>query len=272
MQSKGRRLGIWLVGWLITPQMAGAAVIAAIGSVLAILDNRPATIVFLFALVGLIAGLLVAHLGLWLYERWRDRKPAAGSPSDRCGDPRDRLRELRRSAKWLAHDLENFETWRRAVEDESFDGRIGGRPTTHKEAMQRLQFIFARFFSLAWAYECDCPGHRHHDEVIEWVIGVYGALGDNPSPPPDHSLMSHQLHAIGERSTKDWGTSKAQPMGEAAFGAAIEDDPHFAGAFMQLRRLLLAGAQPNSKPRARLEAVARSARHVEERLNAKGYH
>jgi hypothetical protein len=232
----------------------------------------PTGLAFVFSgwVIGVICLFVAGGLSLILWTpvgRWlgfHSDKTADLYP-DRCGDPKERLRELRLSAKRLAHDLKNFETWWPAVEDENFDDRIGGRPTTHKEAMQTLLYRFARFFSVAWAYECDCPNHRNRDDVIEWVVWVYNALGNDPGGPPDYSLMSQQLHVIGERSTTDWGTAQARPIREADFKVEIEENPHFVEVFMQLSRFLRA-AGPGTKARARLEAVAKSAKHVEEKL------
>jgi hypothetical protein len=234
-------------------------------------DGHGHELVTYFAWYGAAAVFVIAAvvLSIVIYKR-HDAGGSPGAP-DRCGDPKERLSELRLSAKWLAHDLKNFQNWWPAVEDEGFDDRIGGRPTTHKEAMQTLLYRFARFFSVAWAYERDCPNHPDWNEVIkEWVIGVYDALGEDPSPPPDYSLMAPQLQVIGERSTTEWGTAKARPIDFADFKVEIEGNPHFVEAFMQLKRLLLA-ADLDTKARARLEAVAKSAKHVEERLDKKGY-
>ena len=233
----------------------------------------PTGLVFFFSgwVVGVICLFVAGGLSLILWTpvgKWLGfhADKTVNPHTDRCGDAKERLNQLRLSAKWLAHDLGNFQTWWPAVENDGFDNRIGGRPTTHKEAMQRLLFIFARFFSAAWAYECDCPNHPARNEVIELVVGVYSALGDDPDGPPDHSLMSQQLHAIGELSTTKWGTADAWPMGEAAFGAEVESSPHFADAFKQLKRLLLA-AKPETKARVRLETAAKAAKNVEEGLD-----
>lgn len=74
MQSRWRRLGIGLLGWLVSPSAAAGAVAAVVGAVLAVLAGLPAVSVFLIVLAALTAGLWLAHGVLSLYERLKRRE------------------------------------------------------------------------------------------------------------------------------------------------------------------------------------------------------
>lgn len=268
MQGKWRGFGIWLAGWLLSPQVVVAAVTAIVGFVLATLANLPAAVVFLIVLAALIAGFLLAHVALSFYDRLRSRDSAKadGPRSDLCGDPKARLRELAKSAKRLEHHLTHFDNWWPAVDDKEFDGWVDGRHTTHAAAMQTLLFGFARFFSAAWTYEEQCEPHGDWNEVMGCVREVYGALTGDPDPTNDYPLMSEPLHELGERSTPGFGTAEARPINRVEFRSQMADDPRFAEYFEPLRRLLQR-ARPESPARARLRAVERSVKRVVEGLD-----
>ncbi len=74
MQSRWRRFGIGLLGWLVSPSAAASAVAALVGVVLAVLAGLPAVFVFLIVLVALTAGVWFAHGLISLYERLSRRE------------------------------------------------------------------------------------------------------------------------------------------------------------------------------------------------------
>jgi hypothetical protein len=269
MGNKWKRLGIWLLGWLLSPQAVFAGVTAIIGFAWAKLANLSAPTIYLIALGALIAGLVLAHVALSLYDRLRSRlSDGASSHPDPCGDPEVRRNRIRDHAKHLNWELEHFDDWWPAIENKSFDGKLpgGAMRTTHAEAMQMLLFVFAKFFSAVRTYEVQCPRQaRPRKRLMKRVREVYDALGLNGGGDTDETLNSMQLHDIGERCTKDWGKAEARPFTKAELEAAVKIDPALAESLAPVRRLLLA-AGPNTEARYRLRKTEGAAKRVKERL------
>lgn len=138
MQSKWRRPGVGLLGWLVSPSVAVAAAAAVVGAVLAVLGGLPAAVVFLIVLAALAVGVWLAHGVLSLHERlsrrelpfelkseviaiqrelvrvenrrianggsiWPIPQPFVDLPTDVWGAQRDRLRLKREDAEKLAN-------------------------------------------------------------------------------------------------------------------------------------------------------------------------
>ncbi len=213
------------------------------------------------ALAMIVGGLLIPFLS---------DKDAGGltEAPDPCGEL---LSLLRPGARQLAHILENFPNWWPAVEDENFKGKLpdGYGPTTHPKAIETLLFMFGQFFSVAWTYQRFCLQHSNRTEVKALVDEVYLALGKRGDPEDltDVRIGSDQLHDIGERSTRGWGTADGRPVPRSDFRAKLE---YHAEAFEPLRTFLCA-AGPETTARARLEAAEEAAKRIEEWLNENGY-
>jgi hypothetical protein len=208
----------------------------------------------------IIGSAAVAALGLLLLaitviEHFLHRNdPDGGSPPDIC---EERLKRVAANANHLAQHLANFDSWWWAFEHDELPE---GEPMPRAQAMDTLLFRFTRFFSAAWIYEDQCRMHRPHDEVVDWLIEVYTALGKPKAGPSDERVMSQDLHAIGEAGTNDWGTAQVRAKSHPEVREGLDDD-----VFDPLRRFLNAAA-PNTEARTRLEAVAKAAKHVTERL------
>jgi hypothetical protein len=241
----------------------------ALGNSIALSYGGDHKLITYVAWYGIASLLLLAGLGVWVQMH---RKQPSQSGSDPCGDSADRLSQLVMGARQLAHNLANFQAWWPAIEDKGFSEKLpdGQGPTTHGEAMRTLLFMFGQFFSQAWTYQQQCRHHRHRTEVKEWVDEVFKALGNAPGGPTDATLMSSQLHAIGEQSTKGWGTAEARTITRAELKAQMSGDSQFAEDFEPLWTFLRA-AGPDTEARARLKAAEESIRRVEERLIKKGY-
>lgn len=187
-------------------------------------------------------------------------------------DPcRDLLILLRGHASQLAWNLEHFWNWSSAIKDPNFKGKLpdGYGPTTHADAMETLLFMFGQFFSTAWTYQTFCLQHPDRAAVKALVDEVYWALGKagDPQDLADARIGSDQLHLIGERSTREWGTVNGRSAPRSAFRATLE---YHADAFEPLKEVLYAAARDASAQR-RLDEAGKAARRVEEWLKENGY-
>ncbi|MGN6258598.1 MAG: hypothetical protein ACTHN3_12760 [Solirubrobacterales bacterium] len=234
--------------------------------------------------------LCAATLTVWTYLRARSTSAAAetlpsppGSPGDQRhdgteallprpirGDLAQRLDALLAATSQFANILENFDNWQAAVENNEYEDRLpdGTSTVTHAEAMQTLHYAFAQFFSAAWIYEDHCSEDWHRSGDLKEAVGkVYKAFGDRPiGPVDDETIMSGQLHTLGELSSERWRSAEAKPLGPADFEAKAGKDPQLAAALKPLERFLLA-AEPNTEAHARVEAAKNAVKGVRDWLD-----
>jgi hypothetical protein len=244
---------------------AKGSVVTLLGTGLGFVLSGPLAGVICLFVAGVVSLVLWTPVGRWLGFHSDD---ATSSYLDPC---EGQLRRLRPAAHQLAHILEKFSNWWPAVEDESFKGKLpDDYETTHREAMETLLFMFGQFFSAAWTYQSFCLTHRNRGEVKELVDGVYDALGRRGDPgdlATDARVGSDQLHVVGERSTRGWGTTESRPMARSEFRVELD---HHAEDFEPLRTFLRA-AGPDTAACVRLEAAKDAVKHVEAWLEARGY-
>jgi len=258
MHGKWRRWGIGLLGWLIGPALVWGALTGLAGLIWALLAGLPPVVVGLIALGALTLGLAIAHLALSFAERLRGQRKR--DQPDLCDK---RLSELRQSARQFAHHLENIRHSWPAIKDPEAE--------KHEDARHTILHSFGQFFSVAWTYQSFCRGHRHRDEVIEWVDGVYDALGELLPEHKDLRLDAEKLHKIGERSTLGWAQTQARPLTLAEFEDELEvDDSPLVRRLKPLEKFLIV-AGPETEGRACLLAAAVKVRHVEKKLKKLGY-
>jgi hypothetical protein len=184
-------------------------------------------------------------------------------------NPEEQLDSLLAAANQFANILKNFDNWWPAVKEKGFEDKLsdGTSVVTHEEAKQTLLYAFAQFFSAAWTYEDHSRDdwHRRKD-LKEYVREVYNALGQRPiGDIDDETIMSGQLHRIGELSTERWRSAEARPLGRADFEAKAEKDPRLAAALNPLEKFLHA-AKPDTEPHARVEAAEKAVQRVKEWL------
>lgn len=207
-------------------------------------------------------------LSIVIYKRHDAGKSSATATPDPC---RELLILLRGHANQLAWNLEHFWNWWDAVHNPDFKGKLsdGYGPTSHADAMETLLFMFGQFFSTAWTYQSFCLQHPDRAAVKALVDEVYWALGraGDPQDLTEARIGSDQLHLIGERSTREWGTVNGRSVPRSDFKAKLE---YHAAAFEPLKEVLYA-ADRDTSARRRLDEAARAARAVEEWLEANDY-
>jgi hypothetical protein len=212
-------------------------------------------------------------LVLWTpFGRWLGYHDGGAKEVPEAPDPcRELLILLRGHANQLAWSLEHFWNWWDAVHDPDFKGKLpdGYGPTTHADAMETLLFMFGQFFSTAWTYQSFCLQHPDRAAVKALVDEVYWALGKagDPQDLTDARIGSDQLHLIGERSTREWGTVNGRSVPRSDFKTKLE---YHAAAFEPLKEVLYA-ADRGTSARRRLDEAADAARAVEQWLTDNGY-
>jgi hypothetical protein len=215
------------------------------------------------ALAMIVGGLAVP----FMRHRRAEEPPQAPGP---YGDPEQQLDSLLAATNQLANILENFVNWWPAIEAPEYRDRLPDDTSTitHGEAMQTLLYAFAQFFSAARTYEDHNRGDWHRNKDLkESVREVYKALGRRPiGPIDDESIMSGQLHRIGELSTERWRSAQARPFGPADFELKAEKDPQLTAALEPLRRFLLA-AKPNTEAHGRVEDAEKAVKRVKDWLD-----